>query len=273
MLKNTILFSLILLSFIAAQTLISSYTNGAPSGYTGSPGDGKTCAASTCHTGSVSVVNGWVTSTVPEGGYVADSIYSISVTATEVNKTKFGFELSPQDLLGNQLGTLITSSQTQLRGAGKYMTHKSTSVFGLGSKTWSFEWMAPSVGAGDVTFYVAFNCSNSNGNVSGDNIYRGKLTVQENTSVSIEEYREPGFITVYPNPSTGIVKLKRKVPFERETKLRVYNPYGELVFQTESEQFSSEQELDLSALQNGLYIIRVHENRKGNQVAKVSIFK
>ncbi len=271
--RKTLVFTLSFLIFIIAQTYLSSYINGAPAGYTGSPGDGKTCATSTCHTGSASVVNGWIISSIPEEGYTADSIYTISVSANEEGRTKFGFEFSPQDLIGNQLGTLIPSSQTQLRGAGKYITHKSSSVLGSGSKIWTFEWEAPSNGSGAVNFYAAINCSNNNGTISGDHIYRDKLSVQEKLSVFIDENLLHDTYTVYPNPTSGIIKLNKSVSSAGLTQVDLHNLSGDLVYSSKYSNRPKEELVDLSFLSNGLYILTVYEKGKETHKVKISILK
>jgi hypothetical protein len=179
---------------IAAATLVAGFfmvfslgniamgdSNGAPAGRTGSPGDGNTTCANSCHTGSaVTPVAGWITSNIPGTGYVPGTTYSITATATYTGRVKFGFEVSPQDPAGNKIGTLaITSAQTQLVASGKYITHTSSGTSGTNSKSWTFNWTAPPSGTGAFTFYGAFNCTNNNNNSSGDLIYTSTLPVAE----------------------------------------------------------------------------------------------
>src|SRR5204863_8988529 len=93
----------------------------------------------------------------------------------------FGFEISPQSITGTLLGTLMitNTTETQLVGANKYVTHKLAGTTGAGSKTWNFNWTAPVAGTGNVTFYGAFNVANNSGNSSGDTIYKSTLVVSE----------------------------------------------------------------------------------------------
>ena len=151
-------FSAIMLAaFILAFTLTSSvfaHSNGAPSAKTGSPGDGSTCTS--CHGGSTSNVSGWITSNIPPAGYTGGSSYTITVTVSGTGKK--GFELSPQNVSGTQLGVLAAGTGNKLVGGTKYVTHSSAGA-STGTSTWSFTWTAPAAGTGNVTLYAAFTVS------------------------------------------------------------------------------------------------------------------
>jgi hypothetical protein len=168
----------------AVNNFSLSSSSGAPAGRTGSPGDGNlTCAVSGCHLPgpTPATMAGWITSNIPASGYVPGNTYTITATATRPNHVRFGFEVSPQSITGTLLGTLIitNTTETQLVGANKYVTHKLAGTTGAGSKTWNFNWTAPVAGTGSVTFYGAFNVANNSGNSSGDTIYKSTLVISE----------------------------------------------------------------------------------------------
>jgi hypothetical protein len=150
----------------------TDYPGGSPAGYTGSPGDGKDCVQ--CHGGSSSTVDNWITSDIPAEGYTPGDSYTITVTVTGTGKK--GFEVSPQDLAGNLLGTLAAGPSNELAGNGKYVTQSS----GVNSNpaVWSFTWTAPDAGTGEVTFYGAFTVSEPVTKLS-------TLTVGENTAAPL----------------------------------------------------------------------------------------
>ncbi|MCX6275856.1 MAG: T9SS type A sorting domain-containing protein [Bacteroidetes bacterium] len=185
--KRYTLFTTIMLGIIALMIVDSgfnnadSHTSGSPSTRTGSPGDGgATCK--NCHAGPTPATQaGLITSTIPAGGYTAGQTYTITATIARQGHTKFGFEISPQNPAGALLGTLIVTNTTemQLVGSGKYITHKTAGVSGTNSRTWVFNWTAPAAGTGDVTFYGAFNITNALNNSSGDTTVLSTLTVNE----------------------------------------------------------------------------------------------
>jgi hypothetical protein len=184
--KITIAAVAVLFVLILINAGNSAFGNvaGAPSGATGSPGDGvnNTCGRSGCHTGSaVTSQANWITSTIPAAGYTPGATYTITATATYAGAVRFGFEISPQDISGNYMGTLVVTSSTttQIIG-GKYMTHKSAGTTGsTGSHVWTFNWTAPVSGSGPVTFYGSFNCTNNDTHDTGDHIYTSNLAVTE----------------------------------------------------------------------------------------------
>lgn len=185
--KRTLLINLTSLVLIFSLSIISQFamtqSGGPGGGHTGSPGDGGvTCNTTGCHTGSATTVAaGWITSTVPVGGYVPGQTYTITATATAAGRDRFGFQISPQSPSGTYLGTLIVTDPTNTQIVStKYIEHKSAGTIGTsGFHTWTFNWTAPVSGTGTVTFYGAFNCSNHNNSASGDLIFTSTLAVNQ----------------------------------------------------------------------------------------------
>ncbi|NTW31127.1 MAG: hypothetical protein HGB12_00565 [Bacteroidetes bacterium] len=149
---------LIAFAFLNYNNAIS-FTDGAPSGCSGSPKDGSNCSTNCHNTALKKAEQGWIKTNIPEKGYIADSSYIITVTATgsEVS-AKFGFEFSPQFITGKVAGKIIitNANETKLVGGGKYITQKAAGVVGKVSKEWTFKWIAPVKGSGKITFYSAF---------------------------------------------------------------------------------------------------------------------
>jgi len=167
------------------------YPTGAPAGHTGSPGDGKNCTF--CHGGTATAVTGVLTSNVPPTGYIAGSTYTFTVTLSGSGRK--GFQASPQNFAGNQLGTLIAGAGTQLVGSGKYVTH--TQASNSATATWNFQWVAPAQGTGSVTMYIARV-------ISQPNVGLSSLVINENFSVGIANIFKTGF-KVYPNPANNTI--------------------------------------------------------------------
>lgn len=203
--------------------------SGAPSGKTGSPGDGANCTQ--CHSGTPTTQAGLITSTIPGAGYTPGQTYTITASIVSNPTVKFGFEVSPQNTSGTQMGTLVVtnSTETQLVGAGKYITHKSAGTAGTGSRTWTFNWTAPAAGSGAVTFYGAFNKTNNSGTNSGDAIVLSSLTVQENTATSIAEENANLNVNVFPNPSSEHFTLSYELMENAKVEARLISLTGQVV--------------------------------------------
>ena len=202
-------------------TLISAFgtdntmnPGGSPAGNTNSPGDNQNC--SHCMTGTVATVTGWITSNVPGDGYVPGTTYTITATATGSGNK--GFEISPQDIPGNLIGTLTAGTGNKLVGSGKYVTQSSS--VGGSSATWHFTWKAPTTGVGDVTFYGAFIIGYANTKVT-------TLTISQNT-VGIAE-KELSGVSVFPNPAKDHFSVSFSHPSSGNVSMELLSMSGEKI--------------------------------------------
>jgi len=175
-----------------AIILFSGYTimypTGAPAAKTGSPGDGANCTE--CHGGTATTTAGQITSNIPASGYVPGTTYQITATNPLTNAGKMGFEVSPQNVAGTLLGTLVAGTGSQLVGGNKYVTHLLANTT---TNTWTFGWIAPAAGTGTVTFYGAF-ARNKPGPVT-----KSTLVVQEAVSAPAAAGPITGPVTVCKN--------------------------------------------------------------------------
>lgn len=184
------------------------YASGPPAGYSGDP-DSNNRDCTSCHSGpDAQSQTGWITSDIPIGGYVAGSTYTITATAKATGHTKFGFQISPQDTLGNFLGTLVnTGSNTKLTTDPNYITQSSSGTIGTDSLSWTFDWTAPAEGSGEANFYGAFNIANGDSRTSGDTIIVSILTIKEFIT-NIPDISDGGLkISLYPNPASDFVTI------------------------------------------------------------------
>ncbi len=176
------LMGVILMAFILYNNSFA-YPNGSPAGYTGSPGDNNQKCAS-CHGGSTTTVAGWITSNIPSEGYTAGTSYTI--TATVSGSGKKGFEVSPQNITGTQLGVLAAGSGSKLVGGTKYVTQSSAGS-SSGTKVWNFTWTAPAAGTGPVTLYGAFILGYSSTKLSTLVINEANANALAATAIAIPE--------------------------------------------------------------------------------------
>ena len=174
------------------QSTIGKLT-GSPGGKTGSPMDNSDCTS--CHNVTATTVSTTdISSNIPSAGYIPGNIYTITGMGGK------GFEITCEENTNNtKTGTLFNtnSSETQLVNNGTSITHTAN---GLTSNTWSFDWQAPSIGTGDVTFYGAFIAAGYPiGSNDGD-----LLTL---STLSISEYIQPSSIVDFTNDKSLIKTL------------------------------------------------------------------
>lgn len=239
--------------------------DGTEPGHTGSPGDSlKNCTV--CHGGIAITIDGWITSNIPAEGYVPGRQYTITATNTEHGATRFGFQVSPQALNGNLLGTLVVTdtTETKLVGDGKYITYRSGGVEGVNFRSWTFDWIAPAAGTGEVVFYGAFN-SNENGHKAGDQTFLSTLTVKENTSTSVGTINDlVRNVVIYPNPAVHVVTVGMELQSAVELGMRITDLSGREVrsFPKEYTSGSVAKRIDVSSLQAGIYLLQLEANGK-----------
>jgi len=236
--KNKITLSLIstIIVSVLLQTSgneVHSNTSGSPAGRTGSPTDGFTCATSSCHntTASVSLVQ-IISSNVPVSGYIPGQTYTLTATMTQTGISKFGFQISPQDMNGNKVGNIIVTNVSNTKIVStKYITHTSAGSTGSGTKSWTFDWQAPSVGTGDVIFYGAFNFANNSGTSSGDIIRTNTLTITEDLGTAgIFGIEGDQLSTIlFPNPLTEQATLRVQLQEQEKVNVQIYSLSGQTV--------------------------------------------
>lgn len=244
--------------------LMSNSNSSAPSGYTGSPADGKTCGTNGgCHGGGTTLDNSLITTDIPAEGYTAGKEYNITITVTQTGVSKFGFSFTAQTDDGTQQGTLTAGSGTNIVNS-KYMSHKPSTTSGTnGMKSWPFKWKAPATGAGKVSFYATGNATDGMSNTSGDKIYNASKFFTEagnpgdTSTVSVNEI-ESKIVSLFPNPAQN----KFWIEVRDTEEIQVINLKGEIV---KSLQLSEgKNEVDISDLNYGVYRI-VNADRTVNQ--------
>lgn len=238
--------------------------DGTDPGYTGSPGDSsKNCT--TCHGGTATPKDGWITSNIPAEGYTPGQTYTVKATNTAMGSTRFGFEVSPQKLNGDLMGTMIITDtlRTKLVGNNKYITYKADGVDGVDSNSWTFDWVAPQAGSGEVVFYGAFN--SNPGHKGGDGTTLSTLKVKEagTTGMSVLSGKVDNLV-IYPNPSNDIVKLNVDLKKSSEVTIDVTDLNGKRMIPVLNGKHSGNiaTQVNISGLPGGVYLMRIEIDGK-----------
>jgi hypothetical protein len=179
--KNTLTFIAIILLIAGLSHNIISSPDGAPSGYAYDKASNyRSCATSGCHSGTsvfADTTIAKITSNIPSTGYIPGQTYTFTATVTKPGYSRFGFQASPQDSVGNYKGTMIVTNTTKTKITGtKYITHTQS---GNSQSSWSWNWTAPALGSGQVKMSGALMAANNNGGTSGDSVYKVNVTINE----------------------------------------------------------------------------------------------
>jgi hypothetical protein len=210
--KKSLLTAVAIVTTAALSILSNKSTSnptGAPSMVANDPASGMTTCTD-CHSGTATAVTGWITSNIPAAGYTAGQTYTITATVTSAGKGIFGFEVSPQTTAGVMKGTLVVTNTTttKLVGSSKYITHAAggtaPSAVGSGTRSWTFNWIAPAAGTGAVTFYGSFLGGNNNGTESGDLTYKTSTTYNEASPCTVTANITSSADTICPQDSATL---------------------------------------------------------------------
>jgi uncharacterized repeat protein (TIGR01451 family) len=167
----------LLLTDNAANPRARAFSAGPPAGYTHAPGE---LDCSDCHTTPVSSA-GTLSLGVPSK-YTPGQTYDITVTHATADPTRirWGFEMTALDSADQKAGSFAPADDLTrvINGEGpfptrEYVEHTSKGTFSgqQNGAGWTFKWTAPSQDVGPITFFLAGNQANGDGNSSGDNIF------------------------------------------------------------------------------------------------------
>lgn len=194
-------------------TKVKASASGPTPGHTAAPGE-SSCIA--CHSGSPanSGKGKFFISGIP-ANYRAGEQIPVTVTINEGDAVTFGFQFTAIDSLGRKVGTFQLPSgfpeqMQEMTGfinsnERRYISHTTDGVTPtvFGTKSWTFNWTAPSQRVGKVSFYAAGNAANSDGSTSGDHIYTTAASTLSGTAISNFDTDEKTDVAVY-RPSTNV---------------------------------------------------------------------
>tara|TARA_B110000003_G_scaffold133685_1_gene135666 strand:+ start:10218 stop:10940 length:723 start_codon:yes stop_codon:yes gene_type:complete len=230
-----------------------SLSNGAPAGWSGSPGDLGTCY--NCHDVTPADFSASVNifTDIPVSGYELSTSYNITVTINETGASKHGFALTAErDDNNSKVGTFIPTNSTKLVNDDGNIAQSNPDS----GNTWSFTWVSPSNNEGNVTLYAAGNAVNGDSAPSGDQVVTTSLSLSP--SLGISESRRLEF-KMFPNPSIDNVNIQLPTGAS-EAEVRVFDYTGRKI--SEKKISSNDHLLEISSLGSGMYIISVLADNK-----------
>ncbi|MBX9599525.1 MAG: hypothetical protein K2X35_00920 [Bryobacteraceae bacterium] len=155
----------------AAPLLLFAFSDSAPPGLTGAPGDSGTCTQ--CHGGAVNSGGGALA--IEAADYLPGQSQTVRVRISDPNQMRWGFSLSarrksdPMRQAGSFTAGRFTVVET-ISGI-QYASHFPAQQTARGAGfVYELTWTAPDDSSG-VVFYASGNAANGNGATSGDNIY------------------------------------------------------------------------------------------------------
>lgn len=241
-------------------------SNGPSGGQSGAPGE-QNCTS--CHSGSTQngttenqlLVNNDIGFGITQ--YTPGATYSVNLSMAS-NPAKKGFQVTALNASNAMAGNFTAGANTQIKtstiagGQRKYATHKSSSNT-LATQTWNWTWVAPTTNEGNVTFYVATNKANNNGNDNGDIIYLSQHIFTAENGAQVEELKtESTFSAGYSSAADGILLEFSSLSIE-PTSVNVVDLNGKSVYSKNlglsSVGLNKEWLFMPKQVKNGLYVV------------------
>jgi hypothetical protein len=236
---------------------------GASPGMTGAPNESN---CTQCHSGSVQ--NGdtenlltILSGAAPVSTYVPGQQYTVNLSMSS-NPTKRGFQSTALTATNTMAGGFTgQAGNTSINGgAKKYANHTSGSNTSVSAPSWSWTWTAPAAGAGPVTFYVATNKTNNNGNDNGDMIYLSQHVIQEESGNGVLEGDEQALQLVQVTSESITFKAPKSVG--QVNGITIFNATGKMVYSIPCLKVNNNEIVieRTSHIQSGLFFISMSIN-------------
>jgi hypothetical protein len=157
------------------------------------------------------------------------------------------------------------AGNTSINGTTKkYANHTSTSNTSS-TLSWTWNWTAPAAGSGNITFYVATNKTNNNGNDNGDVIYLSQHVFSEASSAGIEETKTES-MQIYFDGNSNSIHANFDALSVSATSLKLIDFSGKVIYNTTlgaSDIGKNTREIQLNkSLKAGTYIATLEIGRK-----------
>lgn len=234
MIKRKIILLVAGIAILSASDLVSMSTGAL--NMTGAPGEGN-CTG--CHGGTAnSNTNGSVQISIKDNPteYVPGKVYEVTVTTSFPGRSKFGFALAARKE-GNEfisVGKLDAAPNSGVR-ASDFATHTETSNTGDGSKTWVFNWQAPSTDEGKVTLYAAGLAGNQSSSAQGDFVYTATAVLNKPGSTGLLSQESQLDAKIFPTIQTSFFDLELDAKESSELRVGLYALNGQLVEELKNE--------------------------------------
>ena len=253
------IFTLIALSFI-----LLSNRGGRNQPSVAAPGDGPaTCAQ--CHGGGNFDTGVIINLKDGEGNnvenYTPGNTYTLEVVgsvASGQNAAGYGFQMVVLDTTNNnQAGEFISygdNVRNNVVQQRNYVMQSSPRADGV----FTAEWKAPDANTGAINIYVSMLAINGNSNTNGDRVINTSFQFGEGVVSDIQEVAVTE-ITAFPNPTQGLIYLNKDYE-----NVQIFDLMGRQVIKNSG----ISNQIDLSALQSGTYIIRA-EGQETQRIVKL----
>ncbi len=255
---------------VSALTLVTLaiaeiLSNNGKAGKTGSPGE-TTCSG--CHTStdaSTSVIISC--GNMPNWEYIPGTTYNMSVTVSKQGINLFGLGVEALTSTNQNAGTLVitNSLETQIKNQTVSGVSRINVVHQLGggaspnSKTFNFDWIAPTSASGNITFYYAAIAANANGGSgAGDFAVNGSQVITAVNTTAVKKNTAQPELSIYPSPISNEFYIDFGNLKQEKIYLQIIDFSGKIVQEENiNSNTNSVNKIEINNnIVNGIYFIR-----------------
>lgn len=187
------------------------HNSGAPTAKTGAPGE-TNCTV--CHLGSVQTGTNenqflLTNSSGAVTHYLPNETYQIELSMAS-NPAKKGMQVTVLNSSNQFVGSFTPATggvNFTMAGGRSYANHTAASTLAT-FPFWTWNWTAPATDEGPVTFYVATNLANANGQNSGDVIHLSNHTIGSTMSLKENSFSAVGEFNASFSPENSMIYLQ-----------------------------------------------------------------
>lgn len=234
---------------VVLSVVLTSNSSGPGGNRTGSPGSSGTCTS--CHGSNNNLSSSLTAELIDKTSnqavteIIPSTTYTLRITA-KGNSSKMGFQAVVLDASNASTGTFGTAPSKTNVSSSKVWGHTSPGTTN-GQNVWEIDWQAPSSISGKVTIYSASVISNGNGSDNGDDVKTAVQQLSANSNSAVA-FNSANSLKIQGNP----VRVSEGLKLNQTVKLGiVWNLKGQVMSKS-----SNTQVIDMSGLENGLYILQ-----------------
>ena len=232
------------------------FNSAGKAGKTGAPGE-NTCIQ--CHAGAAINSGGGsvsINGSFTNGEYVEGQSYAMNVEVSQTGIGLFGFSIVALDENGMSVGTFAAGTDNHTENATvqgnvrQYLTHNTDGGLSNDNHMFHFQWTAPAVASGPVTFYATGNAADANGGTTGDKIYSTSISLNEVTPISVAN---AGLNQDRILWNTAERTIMCKSGSDLICQWQVFDASGRLII---NENSTSNREFKLENLTSGIFVVK-----------------